>query len=95
VEALIESIEKSLGRQPVKQGVEGLEHYLFRAEAANNAIKMAGQEVGLFQNKAEVSVNMNFDDLSDEQLLLRLRDETEALLLERRAAGLDNGSDEG
>ena len=39
---------------------------------------MAGSEVGLFQEKAEVRVNMNFDDLSDEQLLIRLRDETEA-----------------
>ena len=55
---------------------------------------MAGSEVGLFQDKAEVRVNMNFDDLSDEQLLIRLRDETEALLLERRAAGLDNGDDD-
>jgi len=39
-------------------------------------------------------VNMNFDHLSDEELLIRLREETEALLLERRAAGLDNGGDE-
>jgi hypothetical protein len=37
---------------------------------------------------------MDFDDLSDEQLLIRLRDETEALLLERRAAGLDSGGDD-
>ena len=69
--------------------------YLYRGEVVNNAIKMAGSEVGLFQDKAEVRVNMNFDHLSDEELLIRLREETEALLLERRAAGLDNGSDEG
>jgi hypothetical protein len=35
---------------------------------------------------------MDFDDLSDEQLLVRLRDETEALLLEKRAAGLDTAA---
>jgi hypothetical protein len=62
----------------------------------NNAIKMAGGEVNLFRDKAEVTHRMNFDDLSDEELLLRLRDETEALLREKRAAGLlDNGGDEG
>jgi hypothetical protein len=78
----------------VKQGLTGDEHYLYRGESANSAIKMAGGQVGLFQDKAEVRVNMNFDDLSDEELLIRLRDETEALLLERRAAGLDSGGDD-
>jgi len=72
VDALIESIEKSLCRLPVKQGITGGEHYLFRREAANNAIKMVGGEVGLFQDKAEVRAKMDFDDLSDEQLLIRL-----------------------
>ena len=96
VDALVENVEIGLGRRPVKQGPAAIpvEQYLYRGEVVNNAIKMAGSEVGLFQEKAEVRVNMNFDDLSDEQLLTRLRDETEALLLERRAAGLDNGGDD-
>ena len=68
-----------------------VEQYLYRGEVANNAIKMAGSECGMFQDKAEVTHRMDFSDLSDEQLLLLLRDETEALLLERRAAGLDSG----
>jgi hypothetical protein len=55
---------------------------------------MAGSEVGLFQDRAEITHRMDFSDLSDEQLLLRLPDETEALLLERRAAGLDSGGDD-
>src|SRR6516162_6002840 len=83
-------------RRPVKQGLSGDEHYLYRGEVANTAIKMAGLEVGLFKDKAEVTHRMDFSDLSDEQLLIRLRDETEALLREKRAAGLlDNGGDEG
>jgi hypothetical protein len=94
VDALIENIEKSLGRRPVKQGLTGDEHYLYRGESANSAIKMAGGQVGLFQDRAEITHKMDFDDLSDEQLLLRLREETEALLLERRAAGLDSGGDD-
>ena len=95
VDALIENVEVALGRRPVKQGLDGAEHYLYRGEVVNNAIKMAGGEVNLFRDKAEVTHRMDFSDLSDEELLLRLRDETEALLLERRAAGLDKGSDEG
>ena len=81
----------SLGRRPVKQGLDGAEHYLYRGEVVNNAIKMAGGEVNLFRDKAEVTHKMDFSDLSDEELILRLRDEAEALLLERRAAGLDSG----
>jgi hypothetical protein len=45
-------------------------------------------------DKAEVTHRMDFSDSSDEQLLIRLRDETEALLLERRAAGLDSAGDD-
>ena len=96
VDALLENLDISLGRRPVKLGPAAIpvEQYVYRGETANNAIKMAGSECGLFQEKTEVTHHMNFDDLSDEQLLIRLRDETEALLLERRAAGLDNGEDE-
>jgi hypothetical protein len=96
VDALIENVEVALGRRPVKQGPAAIpvEQCLYRGEVVNNAIKMAGSECGLFQEKTEVTHRMDFSDLSDEQLLLRLRDETEALLLERRAAGLDNGGDE-
>jgi hypothetical protein len=50
---------------------------------------MAGGEVGLFRDRTEITHRMDFSDLSDEQLLKRLRDETEALLLEKQAVGLD------
>ena len=94
IDALIENVEVALGRRPVKQGPAAIpvEQYLYRGEVANTA--MAGLEVGLFKDKAEVTHRMDFSDLSDEQLLIRLRDETEALLLERRAAGLESGGDE-
>ena len=62
----------SLGRRPVKQGLDGAENYLYRGEVVNNAIKMAGGEVNLFRDKAEVTHKMDFSDLSDEELLLRL-----------------------
>jgi len=47
----------------------------------------------MFKDKAEIRVRMVFDDLSDEELLIKLRDETEALLLERRALAAENGND--
>jgi hypothetical protein len=95
VDALMENIEKSLARQPVPVGAEMTPMYVYHGEAANTAIKMAGLEVGLFKDKAEVTHRMDFEDLSDEQLLIRLRDETEALLLERRErAARANGADE-
>ena len=95
VDALIENVEIALARRSVKIGADGVPTYTYRGEVANNGIKMAGGEVGLFKDKAEVTHRMNFDDLSDEALLLRLRDETEALLREKRAAGiLDSGGGE-
>jgi hypothetical protein len=45
---------------------------------------MAGIEVGLFKDRSEITHKMDFEDLSDEALLIRL--ETEALLIEERAA---------
>jgi hypothetical protein len=66
VDALIENIEKSLGRQPVKIDADGIPTYTYRGEVANNGIKMAGSECGMFKDKAEVTHRMNFDDLSDE-----------------------------
>jgi hypothetical protein len=98
VEALIENFDIALGRRPVKQGPAAVaaDHYLYRGEVVNNAIKMAGSEVGLFQDRTEVTHHMDFSALSDEQLIQRVKAEAEALLLERRAAGLlDNGGDEG
>jgi hypothetical protein len=93
LDALWENIEKSLARMPVLVG-PGVEGYAYRGEVANNAIKMAGSECGLFQERAEITHRMDFSDLSDEALLIRLRDETEQLLLERKAAGLDGAGDD-
>jgi len=56
LDALQENIEKSLAREAVRIGVGGVEGYAYRGEVANNAIKMAGGEVGLFVEKSEVSI---------------------------------------
>jgi hypothetical protein len=81
---MIDNIEISLGRRPVKIGADGVPTYVYRAEAANTAIKMAGSKVGLFKDRAEVAHPMDFEDFTDEELLLKLRDEADALLLENR-----------
>jgi phage terminase small subunit len=89
VDALIENIEKALARIPVKIGKVGEERevYLYRGEVVNNVIKMAGIEVGMFVEKKEKTHrNTDFADLTDEELLIRLRDEADALLIEKRAA---------
>jgi hypothetical protein len=53
---------------------------------------MAGLEVGLFKDKAEVTHRMDFDDLSDDELLMRLRDETDALIRERAERAAENSA---
>ena len=97
LDALQENIEKALARAPVRvgsgDGETAATGYIYRGEVANNAIKMAGSEVGLFRDRTEITHRMDFSDLSDEQLLVRLRDEADALLLEQRAAGLEEPVD--
>ena len=91
IDALIENIEKSLARQPVPVGAEMTPMYVYRGEVANNAIKMAGSEVNLFKDRVEVTSKMDFSDLSDDELLQRLRDETDALIRERAERAAKNG----
>jgi hypothetical protein len=86
-----QNVEKSLGRQPVKTGADGVPTYAYRGEAANTAIKMAAIEVGLFKDRAEATHRMDFDDLSDDELLQQLRDETDALIRERTERAAENG----
>jgi hypothetical protein len=95
VDAIIENIEIALGRHPVKIGADGVPAYTYRGEAANTAIKMAAIEVGLFKDKAEVTHRMDFSDLSDDELLRRLRDETDALIRERAERAARRAADNG
>jgi hypothetical protein len=44
----MDNVEKALGCKPVRIGKEGLETFVYRGDVANNALKMAGQEIGLF-----------------------------------------------
>jgi hypothetical protein len=64
-------------------GAEGVPTYIYRGETVNSGLKMAASEVNLFKDRAEVTHKMDFSDLSDDELLNQLRDETEALIRER------------
>ena len=75
------NIERALGFKPVKIGKEGVETYLYRGDVANNALKMAGQEIGLFAEKAEVSHrNAKYDEFTEAELIRQIRDEAQLLL---------------
>ena len=92
LDALLENLEKALGRRPVKIGEEGKEVYVYRGDVANNALKMAGSELGLFTDKSGVTHRpSHYDDLSDADLVRKLRDEAQLLLeyheQEQREAG--------
>jgi hypothetical protein len=80
LDALLENLEKALGRRPVKIGAEGKEVYVYRGDVANTAIKMAGSELNLFTEKKAIAHRTNFDDLSDLELVQKVRDEAQVLL---------------
>ena len=92
LDGLLENIEKALGRRPVKIGEEGKEIYVYRGDVANNALKMAGQEIGLFRDKAEITHRTQYDDLSDVELV-RMMQEEATLLLEHVKAQQAGDSD--
>ena len=98
LDALLENIEKALGRRPVKIGAEGKEVYVYRGDVANTAIKMAGSELNLFIEKKAIAHRTNFDDLSDLELVQKVRDEAQLLLehheREQREVGEADGNAE-
>ena len=80
LDGLLENIEKALGRRPVKIGEEGKLVYVYRGDVANNALKLAGNELGLFVEKAEVTHKREFDELSDLQIVEEIQREAQLLL---------------
>jgi hypothetical protein len=66
------NVEKALGHKSVRIGKKGLETFVYRGDVANNALKMAGQEIGLFQDKAEITHRASrYDDLSKPDIVSR------------------------
>ena len=56
MEALIDNLEKALGRKPVKIGAEGKDVYVYKGDVANATLKMLGAELNLFVERAEVRI---------------------------------------
>ena len=81
IAALLDNVEKALGYKPVRIGKEGLETFVYRGDVANNALKTAGQELGLFLEKTEVSHRYaKYDELTEAELIRQIRDEAQLLL---------------
>ena len=81
IAALLDNVEKALGCKPVRIGKEGLETFVYRGDVANNALKTAGQELGLFLEKTEVSHRYaKYDELTEAELIRQIRDEAQLLL---------------
>jgi hypothetical protein len=88
LDALLENLEKALGRRPVKIGAEGKEVYVYRGDVANAAIRMAGSELGLFTERKEIThKNRDLDQLSDVELVQVLAKEAQELLEHHRQEG--------
>jgi hypothetical protein len=87
IDRLIENARKSLGHLPVKIGAVGaeVEQLVYEPAPANAALRLAGLELGMFKEKAEVRHVTSFDHLSDEQLVRLIMDEANALLIGARA----------
>ena len=94
IEALIDNLEKSLGRRPVKITVDGeaKEVFVYRGDVANTALKLAGSELQMFVDKKEIKhLHKELDKLSDLELVQMLAREAQ-LLLEDHSGG-DDGKD--
>ncbi len=83
---------KALGRIPVKVGKEGDEKsvYLYEGAVANQAIRMAGMELGMFIDRKDFRVVNEFDKLTDEELSQQLT-KTAQLLLESKVIDHEDG----
>ena len=69
-----------MGRIPVKIGKDGALVYVYRGDVANNAIRLAGLEIGLFNERKELKLVADFDKYSDLELVQLLAEEAQSLL---------------
>jgi hypothetical protein len=95
LEAVVENLEKALGRRPVRvtsrqkvgeeyQNVQS-NVFLYRGDVANAALKLLGAELGLFTDRKEAGIRSDYDNMSDEELARRMQ-ESARLLLEGHSA---------
>jgi hypothetical protein len=92
VDALLENIEKALGRRPLKVGPDGEQVFIYRGDVANTAIRLAGLECGLFTERKEINYAREFAKYSDAELVQILEQEAQALL-EHHSRGDDGDGD--
>lgn len=92
IEAIIENLEKALGRRPVKVGKDATEIYVYRGDVANRALQMIGHELGLFTEKKEIAHSIGeFKQYTDEELVQILEHEAQALLGHHSGGNDGNG----
>jgi hypothetical protein len=83
IDALIENIQKALGRKPVRIGkgdkVEDV--HVYEGAVANAAIRMAGTEMAMFTERKDVRIANEYANLTDEQLARKLVEIGQQVLL--------------
>jgi hypothetical protein len=92
LEAMIENIEKGLGRRPVKIGPKGetRDVYVYRGDVANRAIQLAGIECNMFIEKREHTHKTPYDNMTLEQLVAEVEREAKLALEYNAPVIIDN-----
>jgi hypothetical protein len=98
IDALIENIQKALGRRPVRLGKpkeDGSfdEVYVYEGAAANAAIRLAGAEMSMFTERRDVTVKNEYAHLTDEQLAQKLVEIGQQVLLGSLEGPVNDGID--
>jgi hypothetical protein len=83
IDALIENIQKALGRKPVRigKGDKAEDVYVYEGAVANAAIRMAGTEMGMFTERKDVRIANEYSNLSDKELAEKLVEIGQQVLL--------------
>jgi phage terminase small subunit len=83
IDALIENIQKALGRKPVRIGNfdKAEDVYVYEGAVANAAIRMAGTEMGMFTERKDVRIANEYSHLSDKELAEKLVEIGQQVLL--------------
>jgi hypothetical protein len=69
--------------------------YLYRGDVASNALKLAGNGIGLFTDKSEISHRRSWYDVSDADIVRQIRDEAQMLLEHRERDKPEAGEGDG
>ncbi len=82
IDRLRENVARSMQMEAVRNADgETIGEYTYNGSVANRALELLGKELSMFIDRKEIGEPGDFDRLTDDELVLEIRRESEAIAL--------------